>query len=118
MKKHFIVAVVSIGIVVSCTKSTENSNSNDNNNNMNCTGTKSFASDVSPIIQNVCAVSGCHNTGSTNGPGPLTSYQQVSNSKTSIRSAIISGIMPKNRTLSADQKNAIICWIDQGANNN
>jgi hypothetical protein len=124
MKKHLIVAALSAGIIISCSKNSESSNSNNNNNssnnntNTNCTGTKSFASDVNPIIQSVCATSGCHNASSTNGVGPLTNYQQVFNAKTNIRSAIVSGLMPKNGTLSADQKSAIICWIDNGASNN
>jgi hypothetical protein len=122
MKKHLVVAAISLAVMVGCTKksesSTNNNNNNNNNNNVTCTGTKSFASDVSPIIQNVCAASGCHNTSSTNGPGPLTTYQQVFNARTSIRTAVINGTMPKNGSLSADQKNAIVCWIDNGAANN
>ena len=125
MKKQLIVALLSAGIIASCSKSSENSNSNNNNtnnnnnnSNTNCTGTKSFASDVKPIIQSVCATSGCHDASSTNGVGPLTNYQQVFNARTNIRSAIVSGIMPKNGTLSADQKSATICWIDNGASNN
>ena|SRR5436190_20621980 len=43
-----------------------------------CEGTKSFATDVNPIIQSTCAISGCHAAGSFNGPGPLTSYAQIS----------------------------------------
>jgi hypothetical protein len=115
MKKHLIVAVLSIAII-SCTKNSETGNNN--GNNTNCTGTKSFASDVNPIIRSVCATSGCHDASSTNGVGSLMNYQQVFNAKTSIRSAIVNGVMPKNGTLSADQKSAIICWIDNGAGNN
>lgn len=124
MKKQLIIVLLGAGIIVGCSKSSENSSNNTNNNNSNnnsntnCTGTKSFASDVNPIIQSVCATSGCHNASSTNGVGPLTNYQQVFNARTNIRSAIVSGLMPKNGTLSADQKSAIICWIDSGAGNN
>jgi hypothetical protein len=126
MKKNILIVFTVLCTVISCSKgsdggnnnNTTNNNNNNNNNNTTCTGTKSFANDVSPIIQSVCAVSGCHNSSSTNGPGPLTTYQQISAAKTNIRSAVSSGLMPKNGTLSADQKNAIICWIDQGANNN
>jgi hypothetical protein len=119
MKKHFVISVLSIGLIVSCTKNQESTTNNNNtNNNISCTGTKSFASDVSPIIQTVCAASGCHDASSTNGVGPLTNYQQVFNARTNIRSAVASGAMPKNGTLSADQKSAIICWVDNGAGNN
>lgn len=77
---------------------------------------KAFAANVNPIIQASCNVSGCHAAGSTNGPGPLTNYAQIS--AASIRSAISSGSMPKGSTLTAAQKNSIICWIDSGKPNN
>ena len=125
MKIYFAFIVFAVALIVGCSKGNDGSNNNNNNNNSNgtgtgttCTGTKSFATDVSPIIQNVCAASGCHNTGSTNGPGALTNYQQVFNARTQIRAAVASGTMPKNTTLSATQKNAIICWIDNGASDN
>jgi hypothetical protein len=82
-------------------------------------GTKSFMTDVSPIIQSTCATgSNCHAAGSNNGPGPLTTYQQVVNARASIRSAVINGTMPKDGRLSASQINVIVCWIDNGAANN
>ena len=86
---------------------------------VNCTSVpKSFTTDVNPTIQNFCNLSGCHNSGSANGPGPLTNYTQVFNSRITIRAAISSGSMPQNATLSAAQKNSIMCWIDAGAQNN
>lgn len=85
----------------------------------NCSGAGvSFAGNVSPIFQTVCTQSGCHNAGSVNGPGPLTTYAQISAAKVQIRAAILSGLMPQNTTLTAAQKNSIICWIDAGAGNN
>ena len=79
---------------------------------------KAFAADISPITQTICAVAGCHAAGSTNGPGPLTNYTEISNAKARIRTAVSSGVMPQGSTLSAAQKNSIICWIDSGAPNN
>jgi len=116
MKKQFLIIVLSLGVMISCTKTNESANSE--NNDITCNGTKSFSSDVNPIIQSVCATSGCHNAPSTNGPGALTNYQQVFNARADIRSAVASGIMPKNTNLSAAQKSAILCWIDSGASNN
>jgi hypothetical protein len=84
-----------------------------------CSTTKSYTSDVSPIIQSSCATnSGCHASGSTNGPGALTTYAQVYNARAAIRTAVANGSMPQNGSLSNTQKNAIICWIDNGAANN
>ena len=66
-----------------------------------------------------CAFSsGCHGSGSTNGPGVLTSYTSVFNARTAIRSAVASGSMPQGSSLATNQKNSILCWIDSGAPNN
>jgi len=117
MRKQFVAAVLVSLIVAGCSKSSD-SNDSASTTNVSCTGTKSFSSDVSPIIQSICANAGCHDASSTNGVGPLTNYQQVFNARTSIHSAVSSGAMPKNTTLTAAQKGAIICWIDSGAPNN
>ena len=84
-----------------------------------CSTAKSYATDVSPLIQTYCATnSGCHASGSSNGPGALTTYAQVYNARSSIRTAVANGSMPQNSSLTSAQKNAIICWIDSGASNN
>lgn len=77
----------------------------------------SYASEVAPVISTRCATSGCHNSGSTNGPGALTNYSQVFNARNSIRSSVNNGSMPPGG-LSQSGKQAIICWIDSGAPNN
>jgi hypothetical protein len=83
-----------------------------------CEGTKSFAADVNPIFQSSCAISGCHAAGSFNGPGALTTYDQISNNKIAIRTVIANGTMPKTGSLTTAQRNTIICWIDNGAPSN
>ena len=85
-----------------------------------CSGpAKSFTTDVSPVFQTSCAInSGCHATGSGNGPGPLVNYSQIFNARGGIRPEVASGHMPLNATLTATEKNAILCWIDNGAPNN
>lgn len=84
-----------------------------------CSGTTStFVANVNPLIVSSCATSGCHAIGNTNGPGALTSYTQIKNAVASIRSSVVSGSMPKNSSLTAAQKNSIVCWIDAGAPNN
>lgn len=124
--KKIVVAVISLISVVSCTKNNDGGTTTNNNNNggtaaytPSCTGTaKSFSADVLPIFQNVCSAAGCHNSGSTNGPGALTNYSQISAVKSNIRTVVLSGVMPKNSTLTSAQKDNIICWIDSGAPNN
>lgn len=106
-------------IVIGCSKESGGGGGG-GNTSVNCSTVtnKAFAADVSPIIQTVCAVAGCHAAGSANGPGALTNYTQIFNARTLIRSAVSSGAMPQGSTLSSAQKNSIICWIDSGSPNN
>lgn len=110
-------ALAVMSFVISCSKSDDQPGSNPPGNA--CDGVpKTFSADVNPLVQTFCNQSGCHATGSTNGPGPLTNYSQVFNNRAAIREAVQSGIMPQNTTLTAAQKKIIICWIDSGAPNN
>jgi len=113
MKK--IISIISVSImtlVLACGKDPVDPNTS-------CSTPRSYAGDINPIIQSSCAInSGCHASGSTNGPGPLLIYAEVFNARTQIRTAVANGTMPKTGSLTNDQKNAIICWIDSGAPNN
>ena len=120
MKKLLIIASIII-IVISCSKSTDPVGGNNNNSggSLDCTSVpKTFATDVNPIVQGFCNAPGCHNTGSTNGPGPITNYTQVFTNRANIRAVIAAGTMPKGTALSTAQKNSFLCWIDSGAPNN
>ena len=114
--KKCLMAISILAFITACTKSKDtepNSNSND------CaTAAKTFATDVKQIIQASCASASCHGTGSLNGPGELTSYARIFSARAAIRSAVSSGSMPKNGSLTTAQKNSIICWIDNGALDN
>jgi hypothetical protein len=78
----------------------------------------SFEATVNPIIQNKCAVTGCHGTGSVNGPGPLVTYEQIFANRAAIRASVVSGRMPKTGSLTTNEKNQLICWIDNNALDN
>jgi len=112
MLKFSFPVVVLLIIVNACTKNPDVT--------VDCSGpARSFITDVSPVFQTSCAInSGCHATGSSNGPGPLLDYSQIFNARGDIRSAVASRHMPLNATLPATQINAILCWIDSGAPNN
>lgn len=112
LKKIFLIAAVA-GFLWACKK-------NNDTGSVDCSGPqKSFSSDVNPVVQASCATnSGCHGTGSANGPGALLTYSQIFNARSDIRSAVASGHMPLNGSLTASEKNAIICWVDNGATNN
>jgi hypothetical protein len=122
LSKKIGVVLIVTAVLFACSKSTDTKVNNDNNNggSIDCSNVpKSFSVDVNPIIQTKCATgSSCHGTGSINGPGALLTYSAIANAHADIRSAILSGLMPKNGSLTSAQKNTIICWIDNGATNN
>ncbi|MBS1599885.1 MAG: hypothetical protein JST75_16785 [Bacteroidetes bacterium] len=118
MKKTILVFGILGVVIFSCTK---NNGRGDNGPGadplIDCTNVaKTFSADVNLIIQTSCATnSGCHGNGSTNGPGPLLTYNQIFNARIAIRSAVTSGAMPLGSSLSTIQKNTVACWIDNGA---
>jgi hypothetical protein len=74
-----------------------------------CSGAaKLFSADVLPVIQSSCV--SCHSG--------YSNYSGICSSKSSIRSKVVDGSMPQKSSLSDAQKNAIICWIDNGTPNN
>ncbi|HYC40619.1 MAG TPA: hypothetical protein VEB63_09030 [Chitinophagaceae bacterium] len=116
MKTTFIPAILVITVIAACSKS---STGGGGGAPLDCsTVPKSWSANVEPIIQSSCNLAGCHSTGSMNGPGPLTNYNQVFNARAPIRAAVANGTMPKNSSLSSSQRNSILCWIDSGAPNN
>ena len=112
--KKVVIIILLLGGVYACTKQKATETIVD------CSGpAKSFVIDVTPIFQSSCTNgSGCHGSGSNNGPGSLLTYTQIFNDREEIRSVVASGHMPLNGSLTASQKNAILCWIDNGASNN
>lgn len=119
--------LLTVCFVYSCKKSGGSTGGNNNGGGggggttytPNCTSAAiQFTANVLPIFQASCGATGCHNAGSSNGPGELSTHAQISAAKTQIRAAVLSGSMPKTGTLTSAQKNSIICWIDAGAANN
>ena len=95
-------------------------------NGDNCTITKSvhvltgasYETDIKPIIETSCAVSGCHVTGGA-APIVFNSIASVQANAAAIKSATANGSMPKSGTpLTQAQKDRIACWVDDGAPNN
>lgn len=95
-------------------------NTNNSNFTVDCSTVtnKAFAANISPLIQSRCAISGCHASGSGNGPGALTTYAQISAASSRIRTSVAAGTMPQGSSLSTAEKNSIVCWIDSGSPNN
>jgi len=114
----FFLALAVIGFAIACSK--ESGRPGDNQNppsTTNCDGVNAtFSADVFPLIQARCATGiGCHGAGSANGPGALTNFGQIKNAANNIKSAVVSGRMPKGGTLTADQIRQISCWVDNGS---
>ncbi|HTE29451.1 MAG TPA: hypothetical protein VK666_03695 [Chryseolinea sp.] len=85
----------------------------------------SFDADIEPIINTKCAITGdggCHNGG--NGPSldwrVFSNFQDhASNVKDRVtRPASTAGHMPKIGTLTDDQIRLLVCWVEQGAQDN
>lgn len=120
MKKQliFIAAFISIiFFITSCSKGADGGNPPPVDP---CSGLQSkFVADVQPIINATCAnSSNCHGTGTSNTGGPLTDYNKIFTKRSEIKFQVEAGFMPKNSSLTTDQKNKIICWINSGAPNN
>lgn len=117
--KKILAFMIFSNILFACSKN-PGTNNGGSGGMVNCSGpAKSFAAEVNPIIQASCATNAsCHGANSTTGPGPLLNYSQINAVKTIIRSEVSSGHMPPGGGLTDNQRNAIICWIDNGAPNN
>lgn len=104
MKKTIMILAVCSAIIGGCGKtSTSPSFTPD------CSGaSKSYKTDIQPIFQSYCV--GCHSVYST--------YSGVASNTSAIRSKIVDASMPQGTSLSTTQKNAVVCWIDNGALNN
>lgn len=110
MRKALLFLSVSLISLIACKK--ENTVAT-----VDCSTSKSFATDASPVFQSSCSYStGCHATGSSKGV--FVTYQQIYNSRNTIRSAVMNGSMPEGKSLSSAELSAIVCWIDAGAANN
>jgi hypothetical protein len=101
------ISLLLLGLIAFSACKKNNSQGNGTVYTPSCSGTKSFKNDVLPILNSSC--NGCHS---------YNTYQSVSSVASSIRSDVANGSMPKNSTLSNSQKDAILCWIDNGMPNN
>jgi len=83
-----------------------------------CDTVPSFQSSVKIIINNKCAISGCHDAFASGGY-TFQNYTQINRAKNNIKSAVvIQKIMPLTGTITPDEINQLRCWIDNGAPNN
>lgn len=75
-----------------------------------------FDTDVLPILNTKCAMSGCHNSTNKAGGLDLSSYDaiQTYSSKDEILKYISNGTMPKTGSLTVQEKEILARWAGQG----
>ena len=81
--------------------------------------TATLSGAVSSIIGTNCAVPGCHVSGT--GRVNFTVEENIIQNASQIRSFTQNGIMPppqSGKTLTAQQKQDIYCWVENGAQDN
>ncbi|WPR75156.1 2-polyprenyl-6-methoxyphenol hydroxylase [Algoriphagus sp. NG3] len=79
----------------------------------------SLSSDIIPILQQNCAVSGCHVAGT--GRADLSVAENIIQFASQINTNTQAGTMPPSgsgRSLSSEQKELIFCWVSGGAKDN
>ncbi len=88
-----------------------------------CNDSYSFSVNIRPIIENKCAISGCHNGDLGQGLN-WTFFQSFHERAESglVKYRVTHRIMPPDYSpagpLSQEQINAIACWTDQGSLDN
>ena len=107
-----VISFVMTILLLACSKSDSN---NTNSTNAACDANTSYATSIQPLFTSTCNLSGCHDGLNA---AALTNYQVVHDNAAQIKASVSTGRMPKGSTLTAAQKNAIYCWIDNGAKNN
>jgi hypothetical protein len=130
IKKSIVIAVAIVSLVVFFASGCYKSTTVDLNTNLEITRDISFATDVVPILENRCSLSGCHNA---NGVTPNLStdkaflslttsdYLDLDNPENSELYGLVSGqLTPAMPIGGADPVIAatILAWIKQGAQNN
>jgi hypothetical protein len=85
-----------------------------------CEGsTASLDNDILPILQQNCAVSGCHVSGT--GRANFTNKATVIQFASQIRTNTQAGVMPPSssgKSLTEAEKALISCWVTNGAKDN
>lgn len=73
----------------------------------------SWLTEILPIMQTKCAISGCHN--GIARPTDFRIYADAKSNAALIKTYTQDGYMPFEGTITQDQKDLIACWVDEGA---
>ncbi len=118
MKKayYFFLLLLSVSLYLGC--------GDDDVEPETCADTVSYASDIKPIIDNACAVAGCHVAGFANGAYEDYAGLKASADNGSLRVQVVSTkVMPLENpngpsTLTDAEIELFDCWIADGAPDN
>ncbi|MDN5203766.1 SprB repeat-containing protein [Fulvivirgaceae bacterium BMA10] len=77
----------------------------------------SYNAAVKSIIETSCAVSGCH-VASVSERVNFEIFANIQSNAADIKSRTQSGNMPRGGSISEEAKEAIACWVDDGAKDN
>ena len=105
------IATLLVLVIVACSKNSDTTTPAV----ATCNPNTSFSNSILPLFNTACNTSGCHDD---NNAAPLNNFQVVHDNASQIRASVSTGRMPKGKTLAVADKNAILCWIDNGAKNN
>lgn len=75
----------------------------------------SFSQSIKPIIEENCAISGCHN--GSQFPD-FRVFRNIQDNASRIKDQVVTRTMPQDGELSQDEIDLIVCWVDDGAPNN
>jgi hypothetical protein len=111
------IVVISIVVLQSCVDHTLPETEIDT-----CGGPVSYINDVKPIVDTSCAITGCHN-GDNGADKNWTVFSNFQGKSSSVKDRITRppgapGHMPLVGSITVDQIQAIVCWVDQGAKDN
>lgn len=104
-----LLLLIVVVAILSCSKNVSDTT------NTTCDPNTSFTNTVKPILDKSCNMKGCHDDFVITA---LNNFQTVHDGANQIKVSIQSGRMPKSNSLTTAEKNAIYCWVDNGAKNN
>ncbi|MTI39461.1 hypothetical protein [Fulvivirga lutimaris] len=77
----------------------------------------SFEGQVKSIFVANCNISNCHD-GSNSGLPDFNNFEEIKSRAADIKARTQSGNMPRNGSLTQEEKDLIACWVDDGALDN
>jgi len=98
-------------LIIACSKNA----ATNTNTTATCNPNTSYSATILPLFNTSCNTNGCHDG---NNAAALNNFLVIHDNAAQIRASVSTGRMPKDKPLSAIDKSAILCWIDNGSKNN